>query len=75
MNDETIRPWITGNSTSGIGSSVQMTYDGEDVTTQLGVSIVNINGYDISMDDATEAFDEPLSMDAVLMIVSPFIVS
>ncbi len=74
MNDESIRPWITGNSTSGIGSSVQATYAGEDVTVQLGVTIPYINGFDISMDDATEAFDEPLTMDEVLMIVDPFIV-
>ena len=72
--NESIRPWITGNSTAGIGSVVQATYAGEENTNQLGVMITNINGFDISMDDATEAFDEPLSMDAVLMIVAPFIV-
>lgn len=74
MSDESIRPWITGNSSGGIGAAVQASYDGEDATQQLGIWIPNINGYDISMDDATEAFDEPLSMDAVLMIVDPFIV-
>ena len=72
--DESIRPWITGNSTAGIGPVVQASYAGEDNTNQLGVMITNINGFDISCDDATEAFDEPLSMEAVLMIVSPFIV-
>jgi rubrerythrin len=72
--DETIRPWITGNSTAGIGSAVQGNYAGEDETVQLGVSIVNINGYAIDYDDATEAFDEPLTMEQVLMLVDPFIV-
>ena len=72
--DDSIRPWITGMSTSGIGSAVQANYDGEANTNQLGVEIVNINGYDISMDDATEAFDEPLNMDQVLALVGPFIV-
>jgi len=72
--DESIRPWITGNSTAGIGAAVQATYVGEENTNQLGIEITNINGFDISMDDASEAFDEPLSMDAVLAIVAPFIV-
>ncbi len=73
-NDESIRPWITGNSTSGIGSAVDANYAGEENTNQLGIEIVGINGYDVSMDDATEAFDEILTMDQVLAIVDPFIV-
>ncbi|TKK66696.1 ferritin-like domain-containing protein [Ilyomonas limi] len=73
--DESIRPWITGNSTSGIGAAVQATYAGEENTNQLGIEITNINGFDISWDDASEAFDEPLSMEAILTIVDPFIVS
>lgn len=72
--DESIRPWITGNSTSGIGAAVAASYAGEENTNQLGIEITNINGFDISMDDASEAFDEPLTMEAVLMIVAPFIV-
>jgi hypothetical protein len=72
--DESIRLWITGNSTSGIGAAVQATYAGKENTNQLGVEIANINGFDISWDDATEAIDEPLSMEAILMIVDPFIV-
>ena len=73
-NDETIRPWITGSSTAGIGSAVQASYNGEDNTVQLGITIPNIDGFNISYDDATECFDEPLTMDQVLAIVSPFIV-
>lgn len=73
-NDETIRPWITGAQTGHIGAAVQASYAGELNTNQLGVEIRNINGYDISYDDATECFDEPLTMDQVLAIVSPFIV-
>ena len=72
--DESIRPWITGDSTSGIGSAVQASYAGEGNCIQLGIEIQNINGFDISFDDATEAFDEPLTMDAVLAIVDPFII-
>lgn len=72
--DESIRPWITGSSTAGIGSAVQPNYAGEDNTIQAGINIVNINGYPISFDDATEAFDEILTMEQVLAIVKPFIV-
>lgn len=74
QNDETIRPWITGNDTGGIGSAVQENYAGEENTSQLGVQIVNINGFSIDSADATESFDEPLTMNQVLALVDPFIV-
>jgi hypothetical protein len=68
-----VKPWITGKE-SGIGAAVQASYDGEEVTNQAGVEIVNINGKSISAAAASEAFDEPLTMDQVLAIVGPFIV-
>lgn len=68
-----VKPWITGKDT-GIGASVQASYDGEEITTQAGIQIVNINGKTISANAASEAFDEPLSKDQVLAIVGPFIV-
>lgn len=67
-----VKPWITGKE-SGIGSAVQASYDGEEITSQAGVEIVNINGQNISASAASEAFDEPLSMQQVLDIVGPFI--
>jgi hypothetical protein len=70
-----VKPWKTGNM-SGINSTaVQPAYDGEENTNQAGVEIVNINGFPISMDAATEAFDEPLTPAQVLAIVDGFIVS
>ena len=71
--DATIKPWITNNSTGGI-TGVSASYAGEEVTTQAGFGIVNINGTTISAAAASEAFDEPLTMAAVLAIVDPFIV-
>lgn len=69
-----LKPWITGNQ-SGINSSaVQPSYNGEEATTQATVNIVNINGFQISADAASEAFDEPLTAEAVLAIVDGFIV-
>jgi len=67
-----VKPWITGKD-SGIGAAVQASYDGEEITTQAGVEITNINGFNIGTSAASESFDEPLSMQQVLNIVSPFI--
>lgn len=68
-----VKPWITGKQ-SGIDSpAVQASYNGEEVTMQANVNIVNINGMAISADAASEAFDEPLTKDQVLAIVDPFI--
>ncbi len=68
-----LQPWITLNQ-SGIDSPlVQPSYNGEELTTQAGVNIVGINGFDITAEDASEAFDEPLTKDQVLAIVGPFI--
>lgn len=67
-----LKPWITLNQ-SGIGSpAVQASYDGEEGTTQAGVNIVNIGGFMISANAASEAFDEPLTKEQVLTIAKPF---
>lgn len=67
-----VKPWITGKM-SGINSTaVQPSYDGEDLTSQATINIVGINGFSISADAASEAFDEPLTKDQVLAIVKPF---
>ena len=58
--------WITGNSSPGVPSAV---YAGEDNTVHLGISAL-IQG--ISFENATQAWDEPLSKEDVLKIVTPF---
>ena len=69
-----LQPWITLNQ-SGIGSPlVQPSYNGEELTTQAGVNIVGIGGFNITAEDASEAFDEPLTKAQVLAIVDPFII-
>jgi rubrerythrin len=68
-----VQPWITLNQ-SGIGSpAVQPSYNGEELVVQAGVNIVGINGFAITAEDASEAFDEPLSKMQVLAIISPFL--
>lgn len=67
-----VMPWITGKE-SGIDSpAVQPSYNGEEVTMQGGIEIVGINSQAIDADAASAAFDEPLTYDEVIAIVSPF---
>ncbi|HET7321284.1 MAG TPA: ferritin-like domain-containing protein [Longimicrobiaceae bacterium] len=54
-----------------VPAAAQPVYAGEAQTTQLGVSIPSVSN--ISAEEASEAFDEPLDMDAVLAIAGPFI--
>lgn len=71
-----VKPWITGKD-PGVGAAnalVQASYNGEENTTQASVNIVNIGGQTISVNAASESFDEPLSKAEVLAIVDPFIV-
>ena len=68
-----VKPWITGQDT-GIGAIVQASYAGEELETQAGIKITGINGMSISVNAATEAFDEPLTKAQILSIVDPFIV-
>jgi len=72
-SDTSIKPWITGKDTGGIGAAVQASYNGEENTMQAGMNIVNINGMQISEAAATESFDEPLTMEQVLAIADPFL--
>lgn len=70
-----VRPWIT-EATSDIPSpydaAVAANYAGEDNAAQAGINIVGIGGNaGITMDEATQAFDEPLSMAQVLAILQP----
>ncbi len=73
-NDMTIKPWITGNLPTI--ATVQGSYNGEDNIVQGGATITSLMGVNgnVSANAATEAFDEPLDMAAVLAIVGPFIV-
>jgi rubrerythrin len=67
-----LKPWITGANDSGV-AAVNAVYAGEDNVTQAKITITNINGMGTSVNAATEAFDEPLTKDAVLAIAGLFI--
>lgn len=70
-----VKPWVTMKDTGGIGSAVQAIYNGEELDTQATVKITGIAGLNISANAATESFDEPLTKNEVLAIVTPFIVA
>ncbi|MBF9253300.1 ferritin-like domain-containing protein [Pontibacter sp. 172403-2] len=64
--------WITGDERgAGMPAPTQAVYDGEAETMQAGVDITAVSK--VSAANATEAFDEPLSKDAVLAIATLFI--
>jgi rubrerythrin len=73
-----LKPWITLNY-SGIeyapaNSAIQLSYNGEELTTQAGVNIIGLGGTFNDAKAASEGFDEPLTKAQVLAIVDPFIV-
>lgn len=77
MNDSFVagepQPWITLNQSNIASPAVQPSYEGEHNTVQAGIEISGINSFEITTGDASEAFDEPLSKEQILMIVDPFI--
>ena len=72
-----LKGWITGNERgTGMPPQTQATYNGEENITQGGVNVTTLGtGPIYSVAASTEAYDEPLSKDAVLAIASLFIVS
>lgn len=76
----TLQPWITlaqsgiDTGNAGANAAIQMSYAGEEAVSQAGVTITNIGGNTISANEASEAFDEPLTKAQVTAIVDPFII-
>ncbi len=76
---QTLKPWITLNQTgidfgATANAAIQLSYNGEEVTSQANVNIVNLGG---SFNDAVAAsagFDETLTRTQVETIVDIFIV-
>ncbi|WP_207428508.1 ferritin-like domain-containing protein [Pedobacter sp. SYSU D00535] len=68
-----VKPWITLNQSGIASNAVQPIYNGEEVVTQANVAITGINGTSVSANAASEAFDEPLTKEQVLAIVTPFL--
>ena len=73
--DTSTRPWITEASRGDLPAGVQPVYAGEENKIQGGVDTGSGTGgfTGISSAAASEAFDEPLTMDQVLAIATLFI--
>lgn len=69
-DNEPNQGWITQARTDIPGT--EAVYAGEDVTVQLGIDVTTITP--VAAKEISEAFDEPLTMAAVLAIVDPFFV-
>lgn len=69
-SDATLKPWITLAQANGAPQAV---YAGEDNMMQATVNIMTITDPDITASAASEAFDEPLTKEAVTNIVKPFL--
>ena len=72
FEDTGVRGWIPFDQ-PGVPTSVSPVYAGEDRVEQLGLNVTEIS--DVSDEEVTESFDEPLSMQAVLDIAGLFIQS
>jgi hypothetical protein len=70
MDNEPNQGWITNATTDVPGTAA--VYAGDDNVIQLGIDVRSITA--VATKEITEAFDEPLTMAAVLAIVDPFIV-
>ncbi len=68
-----VKPWITGANDTGI-AAVNGNYAGEDNVSQGGVTITSLAGVggNISVNAATESFDEGLTMTQVVDLVKIF---
>lgn len=55
------KPWITDNNSDTVNTAAQRAYAGEGKLRQAEIDLVGINGFDINVASATQAFDEPLN--------------
>ena len=65
--------WITSNSRDDLPAFTQAIYNGEDNVTQAGIDVTALGAGNGGTAGVTEAFDEPLTKDQVLAIVTPFL--
>ena len=75
-----LQPWITLNQSGietgsgALNALIAKSYAGEEAVSQANVAITNIGGQTIAAEQASEAFDEPLTKAQVADIVDPFVV-
>jgi hypothetical protein len=69
----TVKPWVTLNQSGIANPAFNNAYAGEENVLQAGINLTAITGQSISNVSASEAFDEPLTKQQTLEIVTPFI--
>ncbi len=65
--------WIPLASPSGLPQAAAGVYMGDDNVVQKGINLANLLSGIVPIEGITEAFDEPLTRDQVLAIVTPFL--
>ncbi len=65
--------WIVGNSREDLPAFTQGIYDGEQNTVHAGADAAALGANNGGVNAVTEAFDEPLTKDQVVAIVTPFL--
>lgn len=68
---DTVKGWITGNSIGTLPAAAAGIYAGEENLTHAGVNVSTLTGIDAA--GVSEAWDEPLTMQAVLGIAGLFL--
>lgn len=68
------KPWVTGSASDIIGKPIaNPAYAKDNNAMQLGINMINLNGYTLSEAAVTQAFDEPLNAVDAANILSFFI--
>ena len=70
---DTVKGWITGNSIGTLPAAAAGIYAGEENLTHAGVNVSTLTGIDAA--GVSEAWDEPLTMQATLGIAGLFLKS
>lgn len=70
---DTVKGWITGNSIGTLPAATMGIYAGEENLTHAGVNVSTLTGIDAA--GVSEAWDEPLTMQATLGIAGLFLKS
>lgn len=65
--------WIPLASPSGLPSVAAGVYAGEDNVVQKGINLASLLAGQVPIEGITEAFDEPLTREQVVAIVTPFL--
>jgi rubrerythrin len=73
LNYSKVKPWVYGNIDETPDTRFNKFYAKEQNTVQAGIQILGINGFEVDVYAASEAFDEPMNRFDVDDLISQFI--